>query len=219
MLYNKKIIIFDLDGTLLDSASDLHITLNILLKEYEIPEVSYDFVRNSVGEGALVLIEKSLKFHNLNLNIKKSLLKKRFLEIYDQNCTYKTSLYKGCKSLLKKLDKANKILVLVSNKPEYFVKKISKHFEIYNFFSVVSGGDTFKFKKPDPRHLISTLEKIDLSLKDSIMIGDSITDFNCAKNAGIPIMLASYGYSNFNIRKLEADYIFDSLTELVAISK
>ena len=152
MEYNKvfKIAAFDLDGTLLDSADDLIYSLNILLKEKNQPLMKKNNVYRLVGNGALAMIKEAYRLNNNKEDIDWSFLQKRFLEIYKTQFLNKSTLYPYTENTLKSL-KENKInMIIVSNKPSYFVKKILKHYKISKYFDAVSGGDTFKLRKPDP---------------------------------------------------------------------
>ena len=112
-----------------------------------------------------------------------------------------------CESLDKKM-------ILVSNKPEYYVKKIIHHFHINHFFSAVSGGDTFKYRKPDPRHLYETVKLTGIKNYNCIFIGDSISDASCAKNSDSKLILLKHGYSDIDINTMKADIILDGLKNI-----
>ena len=114
----------------------------------------------------------------------------------------------------KNIKKNNFKLVIVSNKPHLFVNKILKHFNIYNFFSSISGGDTFSYRKPDPRHLLSTIENAGVLNYDCCFVGDSINDAICAKKAKVKLILLRHGYSNKNLDSMKANKVIDDLKYL-----
>ena len=215
----NKTIAFDLDGTLLDSADDLIATLNILLKENNLPLIKKKDVNNLVGNGALAMIKKAMIRNNVSGidDIKLNSLKDRFLTIYKKNYANKSKLYPYAKKTLKDLKFKKYNIILVSNKPEYYVKKILNFFDINKYFSAVSGGDTFAYRKPNPKHLYETIKLTKNTKKKCIFIGDSINDAICAKKSGSKLILMSYGYSDININSMDADLILDSLKDLPSL--
>ena len=212
----NKTIAFDLDGTLLDSADDLIATLNILLKENNLPLMKKKDVNNLVGNGALAMIKKAMIRNNVSGidDIKLNSFKDRFLTIYKKNYANKSKLYPYAKETLKDLKFKKYNIILVSNKPEYYVKKILKFFDINKYFSAVSGGDTFAYRKPNPKHLYETIKLTKNTKGKCIFIGDSINDAICAKKSGSKLILMSYGYSDIDINSMDADLILDSLKDL-----
>ena len=212
MIKKKKIIAFDLDGTLLDSAEDLINTLNILLKDQNISLMKKNDVKNLVGNGALAMIRKAFLINNIKKNEKElEKLKNKFLNIYKKNCVKNSKLFPHAIEILTELKKEKYEIIMVSNKPEYFVKKIIKHFNIDHFFSAVSGGDTFNYRKPDPRHLYETIRLSGSTNYDCVFIGDSISDALCAKNSKSKLILLRHGYSDVDITTMKADEILDNL--------
>ena len=215
MIKKNIIIAFDLDGTLLDSADDLIDTLNILLKDLNIPLVKRNNIKNLVGNGALAMIKKALLLNKIEKNkIELEILKDKFLNIYKKNYANKSKLYPYAKEILTKLRLKGYEIIIVSNKPEYYVKKIIHHFHINHFFSAVSGGDTFKYRKPDPRHLYETIKLTGNKSYDCIFIGDSINDALCAKNSKSKLILLKHGYSDIDINTMKADKILDNLKNI-----
>ena len=215
----KKIVAFDLDGTLIDSAPDISFALNKVLLKKNLKEVSLNSVRNLIGNGAKALIKDAFdkqltKVENLDK------LTEEFL--YEYNLCYKnsTNLFDNVKYALKELKKNNYILILVSNKPQFYVKNLLYHFRINNFFSFYSGGDTFSYRKPDPRHIYESVSKAGvLDNYKGIFIGDSKYDYECAENANWPCVLFSKGYSDIDIRILKPKKIFHNYIELPKIIK
>jgi len=208
MMFNKvKLIAFDLDGTLLDSANDLVLSLNILLKEQKQKSISRDKVNSLVGNGALAMIKKAYEINANNENVNWDELKDRFLEIYKSCYTKNTKLYPYTIETLNFLKKSKFKIILVSNKPEYFVNKILDYFNITSFFKAISGGDTFQYRKPDPRHLTETIKKAKIENYECIFVGDSINDALCAKNSKSKLVLLEHGYSNEDINNMEADFV------------
>ncbi len=215
MIKKNIIIAFDLDGTLLDSADDLINTLNILLKDLNIPLVKRSNIKNLVGNGALAMIKKAFLLNKIEKNkIELEILKDKFLSVYKKNYANKSKLFPYAKEILTKLRLKGYEMIIVSNKPEYYVKKIIHHFHINHFFSAVSGGDTFKYRKPDPRHLYETIKLTGNKNQNCIFIGDSISDALCAKNSKSKLILLKHGYSDININTMKPDIILDDLKNI-----
>ena len=207
MFYKDKVVAFDLDGTLLDSANDLVLSLNILLREQKQKSISRNKVNSLVGNGALAMIKKAYEINANNENVNWDELKDRFLEIYKSCYTKNTKLYPYTIETLNFLKKSKFKIILVSNKPEYFVNKILDYFNITSFFKAISGGDTFQYRKPDPRHLTETIKKANIKNYECIFVGDSINDALCAKNSKSKLVLLEHGYSNEDINNMEADFV------------
>ena len=207
MFYKDKVVAFDLDGTLLDSANDLVLSLNILLREQKQKSISRNKVNSLVGNGALAMIKKAYEINANNENVNWDELKDRFLEIYKSCYTKNTKLYPYTIETLNFLKKSKFKVILVSNKPEYFVSKILDYFNITSFFKAISGGDTFQYRKPDPRHLTETIKKANIKNYECIFVGDSINDALCAKNSKSKLVLLEHGYSNEDINNMEADFV------------
>ena len=210
-----KVAAFDLDGTILDSADDLISSLNTLLKEQNQKIMTKNNVYSLVGNGALAMIKEA---YNINLTVDKNIdwkkLQTRFIEIYKKQYAKKSKLYPYTIDALKELHNKNIKLILVSNKPQYFVKKILNEFKIRKYFVAVSGGDTFRYKKPSPKHLIETLNSVGIKKFNCCFIGDSLNDALCARNANTKLILLKHGYCNENLEKMGADYVLDDLKNL-----
>ena len=213
MIENSKVVAFDLDGTLLDSAPDITEALNYVLIHNNLKKVSIKDVKNLIGSGAKALINDSFSKQGAyakNLDELTNL----FLDKYKKCFKERTRLFPHTKTLLKNLKKKNYEIILVSNKPEYYSKELLGHFKISKYFSYISGGDTFKYKKPDSRHLKLAINKAGITNCDCIFIGDSKFDLQCANNSKIPCILLTHGYSNIDIKKLGAFKIIDCLSHV-----
>lgn len=208
-------VIFDLDGTLVDTAPDLLRATNYVLESVGRPSVNLESVRHMVGHGALRLIELGLEAtggvneHNLES------LKSRFLEYYEENICVDSVPFPGVKKTLQTLKKSGFQLGICTNKPRYLAQSLIAHLNIDHFFDAVTGGDSYEFKKPDPRHILQTAAQ--LSGDGSIvMVGDSKPDIAGAKAANIPSILVSFGYSAHPLRELDADVIISEFAALAA---
>ncbi len=211
-----KLIAFDLDGTIIDSAPDLTSALNHVLSLFNLESIDEKEVRSLIGNGAEALITEAFKKKGKNIeNIVE--LKNIFLDHYKICFKDKTKLYPNVRNVIRRFYKSGYTLILVSNKPEFYCKELLIHFNIMKYFSSVSGGDTFSYRKPDPRHLFETINKAGISNHNTIFIGDSIYDYECAKNANLPCILLSHGYSNVNINKFNAYKVIPNFSLLFEI--
>ncbi|MFN3605125.1 MAG: HAD family hydrolase [Leptonema sp. (in: bacteria)] len=204
-----RAIIFDLDGTLIDSIEDLTDSLNFALKELNLPTFEVNQVKKFVGEGMESLIKNAID--SLNENPEKiQQCYKIFYEHYEKNCTNKTKLFTGVQEFLKK--NSNYQLGILTNKSEFFTIKILEHLQIRDFFSYVLTGDHPDYKKPNPYGIHKLLENWNLSNKEAILVGDHYTDIECAKNADINSIFAMYGYGY--LKEIKPKYYIKSLKNL-----
>lgn len=214
----QRVIAFDLDGTLIDSAPDITNALNYVLLNNNLKKVELKDVKRLIGSGAKALIRDSFTKQGVKItNI--SSLSNSFLKKYNKCFKNKTTLFPYADKILKELVKNKFKIVLVSNKPEYYCKELLKHFNISAYFSFIAGGDTFAFRKPDPRHVTETLKMARISNYSCLFIGDSKFDLKCSDNANIPCILLSHGYSNINIKNLNAYKVANNLKEAMLLIK
>ena len=212
---NKKgIIVFDLDGTLINSAPDLCNALNQTLEEINIPKISIDEVKEFLGDGALELIKKGIsKYDSIN-NYNTENLRKRFLEFYDKCLLNETKFYPNAIQSINKIRKNNYSTAICTNKPVGLAKRIINGLNASSLFDIITGGDSYNYRKPDPRHLIKTIESTGNKLDKAIMIGDSLNDIKCAKKANIKNIVVNFGYSKISVEKLNADLIMRNYSDL-----
>ena len=197
----KLTILFDLDGTLVDSAPDLMNAHNHVMRKFGFETKTTEEIRNLVGKGASSLIGRSIwgqakiEFSKVvDEKIKKQMFKE-FIDYYGKNIAIESKLIKGAKEFLVWSKKNNIQMGICTNKQEHLAIKLLKEIKIYDYFDYVAGSNTFDYCKPDPRHLTSVIEILQGDIKKSLMIGDSETDANAAKNAGIPVILMEDGYT------------------------
>ena len=215
MVNKKQIIVFDLDGTLVNSAPDLCYALNKTLEEINIPLITLQEVMGYLGDGALELIKRGIsKHHNLdNYDLEK--LRIRFLDIYDDCLLDKTDFYENVLETLEKLKKMNFTLAICSNKPELLVKRIIKGLNAIDFFGAITGGDTYEFRKPDSRHLERTILEAGKKVDQAIMVGDSENDIKCANSINVPSIVVDFGYSRTPVENLNANIIMNNYQNLI----
>jgi haloacid dehalogenase superfamily, subfamily IA, variant 1 with third motif having Dx(3-4)D or Dx(3-4)E len=209
----KFTILFDLDGTLVDTAPDLMHAHNHVMKKFGYPTKSTEQIRNLVGKGAGAMIGRSIwgqakkEFSKVNDEKIKKEMVSEFVEFYGKNIINESTLINGVKEFLKWCKKENISMAVCTNKQEYLSNDLLKKIGIYDYFEYVAGSDTFDYCKPDPRHLTTVVEILDGDLKKTIMIGDSETDANAAKAAEIPIILLEDGYTEKNINEIYHNHL------------
>jgi len=200
----KFTILFDLDGTLVDTAPDLMRAHNHVMKKFGYPTKSTEEIRNLVGKGAGAMIGRSIwgqakkEFGKVNDEKVKKEMVTEFVDFYGKNIINESTLIRGVKEFLNWCKDQSISMAVCTNKQERLSNDLLKKIGIYDYFEYVAGSDTFDYCKPDPRHLTSVVKILDGDIKKSIMIGDSETDANAAKAAEIPIILLEDGYTEKN---------------------
>ena len=218
----KFTVLFDLDGTLVDTAPDLMLAHNHVMKKFGYPTKSTEDIRNLVGKGAGAMIGRSIwgqakkEFGKVNNENTKKEMVKEFVKFYGKNIINESTLINGVKEFLKWCKDNNISMAVCTNKQEYLSNDLLKKIGIYDYFEYVAGSDTFDYCKPDPRHLTSVVEILDGDIKKTIMIGDSETDANAAKAAEIPIILLKDGYTEKNIDEIYHNHL---INDFIGIEK
>jgi len=218
----KLTILFDLDGTLVDTAPDLMTAHNHVMKKFGYSTRSVDEIRNLVGKGAAVLIGRSIwgsakkEFSRIKDEKIKNEMVKEFINFYGKNIVKDSKLIKGVLEFLKWAKSKNISMGVCTNKQEHLAIDLLKKIEIYEYFEYIAGGNTFEYCKPDPKHLTSTIEIMNGDIKKSLMIGDSENDADAAKSAGIPMILIEDGYTD---KKIEQIYHNHLVKDFVGIEK
>jgi len=212
----KLTVLFDLDGTLVDTAPDLIRAHNYVMKKFGYPTKSIDELKNAVGKGAKAIMAKGNgKWEWFDEKIKNEMTDE-FLSFYKKNILHESTLLNGVKEFLIWCKNQNISMAVCTNKTEHLAIDLLKKIEIYDFFEYVSGHNTFEYCKPDPRHLLRTIEMIHGDKNKSIMIGDSETDANAAKEAEIPMILLKYGYTE---KRSEEIYHNHLIKDFIGIEK
>ena len=218
----KFTILFDLDGTLVDTAPDLMLAHNHVMKKFGYPTKSTEEIRNLVGKGAGALIGRSLwgqakkEFSKVLDDKIKDEMVKEFLNFYGKNIINESTLINGVKKFLKWCKEQNISMAVCTNKQEHLSNDLLKKIGIYDFFEYVAGSNTFDYCKPDPRHLTNVVEILGGDVKKTIMIGDSETDANAAKAAEIPIILLENGYTEKNTTEIYHNHL---IKDFIGIEK
>ncbi len=214
-IQNKKLFIFDLDGTLVDTAPDFKNSINYMLNELNESEVSLEEIRNWVGYGARELIRRTVVNKNIphDENRIEEMLK-IFLLHYTHNIDDDSVLFNNVRNVLEFLKNNAIKLAVCTNKMERLSNILLEKLNVLHMFDYLVGGDTFSKSKPDPYPLLNICEKLNTETSDSIMIGDSVTDLNAGKGAGMPVVLVSYGYTDNKDIYNEADLVINDFSQL-----
>ena len=209
-------ILFDLDGTLVDSAYDLHAATNHVLTHVGRKTVSLEQVRHMVGFGAKRLIELGLEATGGREAHEAADLLPVFLSYYRAHIADGTRIFPHGVEMLKDLKSKGFALAVCTNKPLSLTRPLLQHLDLAPYFEAVTGGDSFGFKKPDPRHLLETAKLLPGD-GPFLMVGDSINDIAAARGAGAPSVAVDFGYTDIPPAELGADHLISSLGALPAL--
>ena len=215
-------ILFDLDGTLIDTAPDLMMAHNHVMKKFGYQTKTTEEIRELVGQGAGALIGRSIwgqakkEFGKVQDKKIKDNMTKEFINYYGKNILNKSTLINGVKEFLVWCKNKNISMAVCTNKTEHLAVDLLKKIGIYDFFEYVAGHNTFDYCKPDPRHLTSVVEILDGDLKKTLMIGDSESDANAAKAAKIPVILMEDGYTEKNTTEIYHNHL---IKDFIGIEK
>ena len=218
----KLTILFDLDGTLVDTAPDLMTAHNYVMKKFGYDTKSIDEIRNYVGKGAAVMLGRSVwgntrkELSKITDKKVKNEMVKEFLDFYGKNIVVKSKLINGVYDFLKWAKSNNISMGVCTNKQEHLAVNLLKKIKVYDFFEYVAGRNTFEYCKPDPRHLTNTIEIMSGDIKKSLMIGDSENDADAAKSAEIPMILLEDGYTDKKIEQIHHNHL---IKDFIGIEK
>jgi phosphoglycolate phosphatase len=188
----RAALLFDLDGTLVDSLPDLQSALNEMLRGYRCRQLTAAEVREMIGDGSHTLVERALAMTGAVADFDRA--HGQFRAFYQAAPTRLSRLYPGVKETLAALRASGARLAVCTNKPQTATIAVLEGFEIAGHFDAVLGGDAVPVKKPDPRHLLAAVERLGATTSEAVMIGDNENDYAAARAAGIPIILMRYGY-------------------------
>lgn len=207
---SKPIALFDLDGTLADTGPDLRDSLNHAVATIGIPPVSLDFLNFAVGQGGRVMIERTLKAHDVKPTDElMAELHPLFLEHYETHMPGHTVFFDGVLGLVQDLRRAGWATAVCTNKPQALADRLLACLQKTSLFDAVCGGDLFAYRKPDGRHLLSTIEAARGDPRQAIMFGDSVSDVAGARSAGIPVIGVPFGYTDVPIAELKPDLVIE----------
>ena len=218
----KFTILFDLDGTLADTAPDLMKAHNHVMNKFGYSSKSMDEIRNLVGRGAAVMIGRSIwgsarkELSKISDEKIRKNMTKEFINYYEKNLVVETKLLKGVYNFLEWAKSENISMGVCTNKQEHLAIELLKKIKIYDFFEYVAGGNTFDVCKPNPKHITNMVEIMGGEIKKTIMIGDSENDADAAKAAGVPMILVEDGYTE---KKIEQIYHNHLIKDFVGLEK
>jgi phosphoglycolate phosphatase len=221
----KFTILFDLDGTLVDTAPDLMNAHNHVMRKFGYATKSGDEIKSLIGKGAGVMISRSL-WSSAKIELKKIKEKKikekmvkEFVDFYGKNLLIESKLINGVKEFLNWCKKGNISMGVCTNKQEHLAVDLLKRIGINNYFEFVAGSNTFNYCKPDARHLTNVIEIMNGDLKKTIMIGDSEVDSQSAQNASLPFILLEDGYTDKSIKDIKYDHLIKDFKNIEKIIK
>jgi phosphoglycolate phosphatase len=211
----RPLLVFDLDGTLVDSAPDLLATLDVVLKSHGFVTVDHEAARSGIGHGARHLIEFGLAQQNAQVSLALlDAMHQDFLRYYESHIADFTRPYPGASDMLDRFAAAGWRFAVCTNKTEALSRQVLETLGIIGMFSAVCGGDTFPYRKPHPGHLLGTIAAAGGCRDTAIMIGDSLPDLEAARAAGVPVIGVSFGYSPVPMAQLRPDLLLGSYRKL-----
>jgi len=212
-----RAIVFDLDGTLIDSAGDLAAALNRMLAESGRGQVTVAQFKRMIGDGSAKLVERGFAATGAipdGATLQGKLA--RFLEIYEAASAVLTRPYQGVPETLGVLRARGLRLGVCTNKPDAATRRVLDDLGLAGQFDAIAGGDTFAVRKPDPGHLKGLLDQLAVPPSAAIMVGDNEHDAAAARSAGLPMILVSYGYARSPVAEIRPDAVIDRFDDLPA---
>jgi phosphoglycolate phosphatase len=210
-------VVFDLDGTLVDTAPDLANTLNTIFAREGLPPVPYERARNLVGDGARAMIERGLKFEGRRLaGGETDRLFRDFIDHYSAHIADHSQPFSGVVEALDVLAGRGCRLAVCTNKLEWLSVRLLDALGLSSRFAAICGQDTFKAAKPDPAILRGTIARAGGAAERAVMVGDSSTDIATARAAGIPVVAVDFGYTDTPVSELGPDRVISRFADLPA---
>ena len=216
-LEQRKLILFDVDGTLVDTASDMYHSMNLSLEQLGWATVTEVQVRQWVGQGTGKLCDAVLQFLFGQIEPEKhQQLLKKYLEVYEQELCVYSRVFDGVQAFLDTCKNRHIEMACVTNKPEHLAKELLQKLQIDHYFSLVVGGDSLALRKPDPLPLLHSMQVFNTTQPQTLMVGDSKNDIEAARRAGIDCIVVSYGYNHGeNIYDSDPQQVVDRLDQLL----
>ncbi len=209
-------ILFDLDGTLVDTAPDLMAAHNHVMKKYGKDEKKLSDIKTLASRGAWVMMQRSFK-EDIKDEKTKKLMVDEFIDFYSKNINKKSKPIEGIFDFLNWARLKKISMAVCTNKRESLAIDLLKKLDMYKYFEYVAGADTFEFNKPDARHLTNIVEIIGGDLKKTLMIGDSEVDAMSAENAGVPFVLVEGGYTSKSIDEIKHNFLIKNFVKFEKI--
>ncbi len=212
-MMKRKALVFDLDGTLVDSLPDLAAALATTWREIGAPPLPREQVRRMIGDGTSALVARALAASGLPPTMLSECLA-RFLALYEAAPVALSHAYPDVMDTLAALRADGRRLAVCTNKPQRATMAVLRGVGLDGFFAAIVGGDALAVKKPDPAHLLAAIAGLGATASDAVMIGDNEHDVAAAKAAGVPVVLVRYGYHRVPLDTLPADIQIDAFREL-----
>jgi phosphoglycolate phosphatase len=210
-------VVFDLDGTLVDTAPDLAAATNHALASAGLKPLTVGQLRPLIGHGSRVMLDAGLRHHGLLLREPElNVLHERFFEYYADHVAVMSEPYAGVRDLLKALQQAGSRLAVCTNKYEHLSRALLRQLDLEPLFASIAGRDTFSVCKPDPRHLTGTIERAGGRIDRAVMVGDSEIDIATAKAAKVPAIAVTFGYTPRPVHEFAPDATIDDYAEFMA---
>jgi phosphoglycolate phosphatase len=211
----RPIVVFDLDGTLIETADDLLFSLNHVLGQNDLPGVERDELRRYVGQGGRVMLKRAFAAGGraFNEDVADRLVQ-QFVAHYGDNMPGASAPFASVMEQITRLKAAGFAIAICTNKTETLAKKLIHLLKIADQFDAICGADTFPFKKPDPGHLLMTIEAAGGDPARAVMVGDSAADINAAKAAHVPVIAVDFGYTDVPVAELGPDRIISHFDEM-----
>ena len=197
-------ILFDLDGTIVNTAPDLMAAHNHVMKKFGHAEKKLSEIKSLAGRGAWVMMQRSFK-EEIKDEKTKNEMTKEFIDFYAKNIDRASKPINGIIEFLEWAKNKKISMAVCTNKQERLAIDLLKKLDMSKYFEYIAGADTFEFNKPDPRHLTNVVEIVGGDLKKTIMVGDSEVDANSAHNAKLPFVLVKDGYTEKNENEIKHD--------------
>ena len=204
----KLTILFDLDGTIIDTAPDLMAAHNHVMKKFGHQQKKLSDIKKLAGRGAWIMMQRSFKEEIKDEKIKNEMTKE-FIDFYAKNIDRDSKPINGVLEFLEWAKNKKISMAVCTNKQERLAVDLLKKLDMSKYFEYIAGADTFEFNKPDPRHLTNVVEIIGGDLKKTIMVGDSEVDANSAHNAKLPFVLVKDGYTEKNENEIKHDELIN----------
>ena len=209
-LNQVRLLVFDLDGTLVDSKQDLALSVNAMRTEMGLDPLPLDLIASYVGHGVTLLVRRSLGSLATSENVERGLA--FFLDYYRDHMLDHTGPYPGVTEALEEL--AGHKMAVLTNKPVNFSREMLTRLGYGSFFAYIYGGNSFPQKKPDPMGLHKLMEDLQTPARQTVMVGDSDTDILTGRNAGVWTCGVTYGFGAHTLAKVSPDLVIDDLREL-----
>jgi phosphoglycolate phosphatase len=215
---NIKAILFDLDGTLFETAPELAEAVNLMLKDLEMAELKTNEIKRFIGRGAENLIKQSIEVSSKNDPVPSFEKAEKLFEHHYSLISSNSQMFEGVEKAITDLKANDFLLGCVTNKPAIYSESLMNHSRLSNYMDIIVSGDTTEKKKPDPLPILHALNQLNIEPKDAIMVGDSVVDIEAGYAAGTNIFTVPYGYQfGRSIISDKVDYAMSNFSELTQI--